>query len=75
MTLDEYILKDRSTSEFIEDIYDGIMRHNADAAGISYWANEIDSENRTRSEVLEYFTNSDEFQSRVTAIIHARCYE
>lgn len=72
-TLPEYTGKNRTSTGFVEDIYDGIMRRDGDAAGINYWANEIASGNRSRDQVLQFFTASTEFQERVEDIIHAGC--
>ncbi|MCM2264661.1 MAG: DUF4214 domain-containing protein [Desulfuromonadales bacterium] len=72
-TLPEYTGKNRTSTGFVEDIYDGIMRRDGDAAGINYWANEIASGNRSRDQVLQFFTASTEFQDRVDSIIHAGC--
>jgi CSLREA domain-containing protein len=72
-TLPEYTGKNRTSTGFVEDIYDGIMRRDGDAAGINYWANEIASGNRSRDQVLQFFTASTEFQDRVENIIHAGC--
>lgn len=72
-TLPEYTDKNRSATGFVEDIYDGIMRRDGDAGGINYWVNEIVSGNRSRDQVLSFFTASTEFQARVDDMIHAGC--
>jgi len=69
----EYLDRNRSASEFVEDIYDGIMRRDGDAAGINFWVNELLSESRTKEQLIEFFANSDEFQIRVSDVIMAGC--
>lgn len=73
MSSQEYLDRNRSASEFVEDIYDGIMRRDGDAAGINYWVNELLSESRTKEQLIEFFANSDEFQMRVSDVIAAGC--
>ncbi|UCF94328.1 MAG: DUF4214 domain-containing protein [Desulfobacterales bacterium] len=66
----EYRLRDRSNEEFLEDLYNGILRRGALKEEFAGWVGYIDA-GMTREEVLRAFTDSTEFQLRVQAIIDA----
>ncbi|UCF92353.1 MAG: DUF4214 domain-containing protein [Desulfobacterales bacterium] len=67
---EEYVLRDRSDEEFLEDLYNGILRRGAEKEEFDGWLN-IMANGMTRPEVLEQFTLSLEFQLRVQAIVDA----
>ncbi|UCF93936.1 MAG: DUF4214 domain-containing protein [Desulfobacterales bacterium] len=67
MQSEEYALRDRSDREFLEDLYNGILRRGAQPEEIDGWLVSIHG-GMTRSEVLHAFTNSPEFQPRVQQI-------
>ena len=67
----EYAGKARTNSQYVEDLYDAILRRTAAPWEITYWLNELNT--KTRAEVLQGFTNSGEFQGRVTEVIDAGC--
>lgn len=70
----EYSNRNRSAENFIEDVYDGIMRRDGDPPGIRYWVNELLEGRQTQEQILYYFTIAEEFQLRVNNVIYAGCY-
>ncbi len=69
----EYIDRNTSNSEYIEDLYNGILRRGADLAGYQYWLGELNGGAYTREEMLQLFIDSAEFQARVQEVIDAGC--
>ncbi|UCF90644.1 MAG: DUF4214 domain-containing protein [Desulfobacterales bacterium] len=67
---EEYILRNKSDIEFLEDLYNGILRRGAQKEEFDGWLDLIQA-GMTREEVLKEFTNSPEFQFRVQEIIDA----
>ncbi|UCF94424.1 MAG: DUF4214 domain-containing protein, partial [Desulfobacterales bacterium] len=65
---DEYILRNTSDREFLEDLYNGILRRGAQKEEFDGWIENINA-GMSRKDVVQQFTNSDEFQLRVQAII------
>jgi len=69
----EYVARGRMNSQYVEDLYDAILRRGAAPNEITYWLNILSGGTMTREEVLLFFTNSPEFQIRVQAVIDAGC--
>jgi len=67
----EYELRNRNDSQYVEDLYNGILRRGADPGGFSFWVNTLST--LTRDQVLQAFTDSPEFQLRITEVINAGC--
>jgi len=74
VSLPEYLNKNRDSAGFVEDLYDAIMRRDGDSGGINYWVNTLETESKTRNEVMFEFTKSSEFQQRVDDVISAACF-
>jgi hypothetical protein len=70
----EYVAKGRTNAGYVEDLYDAIMRRSAAPSEVNYWVGVLDGATMTRDQVLQFFTNSVEFQTRVTAVINAGCF-
>jgi len=68
----EYALRSRTNSQYVEDLYDAILRRGADPGGFSNWLNVLNS-GTTRDAVLDQFLSSQEFQLRVQQVISAGC--
>ena len=68
----EYIGRNRNNVGYTEDLYNAILRRGADCGGFTAWVNALDS-GMTRVELLQNFTSSPEFQTRVDAVIAAGC--
>jgi CSLREA domain-containing protein len=72
---DEYQSKHRSNTEYVEDLYDAIMRRAPDPGGMAYWISVLDESSKDRHEVLKFFIKySTEYQERVAAIASVSCY-
>jgi hypothetical protein len=56
---------------YIEDLYNAILRRGGDCGGFTAWVDNLDI--MTRVQVLQAFTASTEFQTRVDAVIAAEC--
>jgi hypothetical protein len=69
----EYGLRARADSQFVEDLYDGILRRGALPSEVSYWVTFLGT--GTRAEALQYFTDSPEFQIRVQEVIQSGCFQ
>jgi hypothetical protein len=69
----EYVLRARTNSQYVEDLYDAILRRGALPAEVSAWEALLNA-GVTRVQVLQGFTDSPEFQIRVTEVIDAGCF-
>jgi hypothetical protein len=69
----EYGLRNRSNSQYVEDLYNGILRRGADPAGFIAWVNALNT--TTRPQMVKLFTDSLEFQLRVQEVINAGCFQ
>jgi len=67
----EYEARGRTNSGFVEDLYDAILRRAAAPWEVSYWVGFLNT--ATREQVLQGFTDSPEFQTRIQDIINAGC--
>ena len=71
----EYGLRGRNNLEYVEDLYNGILRRGGDPGGFVFWVNLLNSWTYTRQQVLKFFTDSEEFQFRVLEVIDAGCLQ
>lgn len=71
----EYALRNRSNQEYVEDLYNAILRRGADPAGFTGWVGLLNAGIYTREQFLPFFTNSAEFQFRVDEVISAGCLQ
>ncbi|MBI5676014.1 MAG: DUF4214 domain-containing protein [Nitrospirae bacterium] len=69
----EYADRNTSNSEYIEDLYNGILRRGAELSGYLYWLGELNGGTYTRAEMMQLFVDSAEFQARVQQVIDAGC--
>ncbi|TNF55698.1 DUF4214 domain-containing protein, partial [bacterium] len=69
---DEYAARGTDNSEYIEDLYNGILRRGAELGGYLAWLTNLNT-GMTREQALQGFVNSDEFQGRVQEVIDAGC--
>jgi hypothetical protein len=69
----EYKLRNRTNTQFVEDLYTGILRRGAVPEEINYWVNILNSGTYNREQELVLFTSSDEFQLKVQEVIEAGC--
>ena len=61
-------MKDKSDREFLEDLYNGMLRPITTRDEFKTWIEKVDR-GSTWQEVLQEFTNSIEFHLRVQGII------
>ena len=69
----EYAGRNRNNAQYVEDLYNAILKRGADPAGFQAWVNNLNN-GMTRQQALKFFTDSSEFQRRVNAVIAAGCY-
>ncbi len=70
----EYANRSRDNGQFVEDLYDAILRRGADLSGFTYWVGQLSS-GMTRQAVLSALISSSEFQGRVQNVINAGCIQ
>lgn len=58
-----------ASATFVEQLYARFLHRSADAAGVQYWAGEIDSGARNAAEVAAEFFHSTEFQHVVDPVV------
>lgn len=58
-----------ASATFVEQLYARFLHRSADAAGVHYWASEIDSGARNAAEVSAEFFKSVEFQQVVDPVV------
>jgi hypothetical protein len=69
----EYTNRHRNNNQYVEDLYNGILKRGADPAGYMHWVTLLHNHTYNRVQMLSEFTNSPEFQTRVQAVIDAGC--
>jgi len=57
----EYGLRGRTNSEYVEDLYDAILRRGALPSEVSYWVTFLNT--ATREDALQYFTDSPKWKA------------
>ncbi|MCQ2481934.1 MAG: leucine-rich repeat protein [Clostridia bacterium] len=58
---EEYINKNRTNEEFVNDMYAMYFGREADEAGFNYWVEQLNNEIATREDIMAGFANSEEF--------------
>ena len=58
-----------ATTEFVRQQYRDFLNREADAGGLQYWVNIIDSGAMTRAQVIDSFFWSEEFGGRIAPIV------
>jgi hypothetical protein len=71
----EYTTRNRNNGQFVEDLYDAIMRRGPELEGFNFWVGVINSGALTRQQLLDQFINAPEFQGRVQKVIDAGCMQ
>ncbi|UCF93884.1 MAG: DUF4214 domain-containing protein, partial [Desulfobacterales bacterium] len=71
----EYAARNRDNSEFVEDLYNGILRRGAQPDEVDFWVSLLDNGALARDDLIREFANSEEFQLRVQAVIDAGCVQ
>jgi C1A family cysteine protease len=70
---EEYAGRGRTNTGYVEDLYDAILRRSADPSEVNYWVEVLNAGTMTRDQVLQFFTASNEFQTRVQIVIGTGC--
>jgi hypothetical protein len=70
----EYTARARTNAQYVQDLYYTFMRRYAAASEVNYWVNELNTSSKTRDSLRQFFIQSSEFQTRVTAMINEGCY-
>lgn len=70
----QYVNMNRSTPDYLSDLYNAFMRRGPDLSGFNYWVGQVNSGAMSRDAVRAQFVASPEFQARVSAVISAGCY-
>ncbi len=73
MNSGEYVNRNRTNAQFVGDMYDTFLRRGGDVNGVQFWLNQLNSGGMTREQVREQFVASQEFQTRVNAVISQGC--
>jgi hypothetical protein len=69
----EYAGRNRSSAQFVGDLYNAFLRRGGDRGGVLFWISELDTGARTRSKMRKDFLASPEFGARVNAIVAQGC--
>jgi hypothetical protein len=69
----EYTTRNRNNNQYVEDLYNGILKRGEDPAGYIHRVTSLNNDTYNRVQMLSEFTNSPEFQTRVQAVIGAGC--
>jgi hypothetical protein len=69
----EYQSRARDNLQYVEDLYNAMLRRGADPEGFTFWIDHLDDGIYTREELIEFFVDSPEFQMRVDQVIAAGC--
>ncbi len=54
---------------FVNQIYQNVLHRQADAGGLNFWLDGINSGKAGRADVVNFFTQSDEFQGNMASVI------
>jgi hypothetical protein len=73
VTSAEYLGRNRTTGQYVGDLYNAFLRRGGDQGGVQYWISQIDTGARSRENVRQQFRISPEFNARVNAIIAQGC--
>jgi len=69
----EYVGRNRSSRDYVTDLYDAIFRRAPDLGGLDFWAGRIDSGSMTRVQVMEAFLTSEEWALIISLLGEAGC--
>jgi hypothetical protein len=69
----EYNSRKADEFEFVEDLYNAVLRRAPDPAGLQHWVGQLRSGSMTRSNLLEAFLASAEFEKRMLLLTGAGC--
>jgi hypothetical protein len=67
----EYQGRNRTNSQFVDDMYNTFLRRGGDLAGVNFWIGQLATS--SRDQIRQQFKLSPEFQGRVNAILAQGC--
>jgi hypothetical protein len=67
----EYTARNRTTAQYVGDLYNAFLRRGGDLAGVQFWINQINTNAQTKDQVRKAFIAAPEFAARVNAVIAA----
>lgn len=70
---DEYQARGRSNTEYVSDLYNAFLRRGGEREGVAYWVRSLDTGLR-REDMRGAFRESEEFKSRVAAVVAEGCF-
>jgi hypothetical protein len=73
ITSSEYTARNRTTAQFVGDLYNAFLRRGGDLGGVQFWINQITSGAQTRDAVRQAFVGSSEFNIRLGNITNESC--
>ncbi|MBI3230667.1 MAG: DUF4214 domain-containing protein [Burkholderiales bacterium] len=59
----------QSTSAFVTQVYQNVLHRAPDSSGLAFWQSGVDSGQATRADVINFFTQSSEFQANLATVI------
>jgi bacillopeptidase F len=71
----EYLGRSRTNGEYVEDLYNAILKRGPDIGGYLYWVGVLEDGILTRAQVLDSFLDSPEFSFRVDGVLEAGCVD
>ncbi|HRX70565.1 MAG TPA: DUF4214 domain-containing protein [Candidatus Competibacteraceae bacterium] len=74
INLPEYRDRQRTDSEYLQDLYGAFLRRGADWAGFDYWQEQLARGVQTREQIRQAFIVTPEFQGRVQQVIEQGCW-
>jgi hypothetical protein len=69
----EYSGRGRNNTQYVTDMYNSFLRRGADAGGVNFWINQLNTGAKDRNTVRTDFIASPEFSARVNAVMSAGC--
>src|SRR5207245_1949881 len=68
----EYVARNRSNGEYVQDLYYAMLQRGGDLAGFNYWVAQLDA-GMTRDQLRQQFLTSPEMQAQSSAIAAQGC--
>jgi hypothetical protein len=69
----EYVARNRTTAQFVADLYNAFLRRGGELAGVQFWISRLDGGAISRETATSQFAQLAEFQARAGRIA-AGCY-
>jgi hypothetical protein len=73
-TSGEYAGRNRTSGQFVGDLYNAFLRRGGDLGGVQFWIGQVDTAALTREAERSAFIGTAEFGTRVEDVIDAGCF-